>query len=559
MSSDSQNNKQHILGNVVAIASGEGSSEIEQKLAAARRLFSLHEYLLCEQVVQEVLALDPQSSKAKALLELTSIKLSKRKLYRKMVDPQLPSRPLAPPPKLESEVVDTARKPPPRANTSNRKASPPRPTRARAQDGTFPPLTRSDQPSLPVRPEGTGGKPFTPPTISMRERTISAMVELLKDRKKGLGEWKDPRFERGPQEHSGEVAHAPVSDRSEATFSLPTPPALIPEAVPEAKVGSSPEKAEQQSPIERVLQNSLERKSSLRVDFLPGSLAELFEKTADRREEQLSELEKTAQSVETAPLDVIPIPEESPAPLQGGEVLTSPLASHPAVSTSEKEVRQEADRSHLIIKPSVNIQGSTAPVSPTSQEPITRFVHLPDVDVFDRITPAREAPAHEFIQRKLEQRSEEIQNSGIKSVSIAKIKKYLYKEQYDLCSQELEKIRELFPQSAEIREFAENTSRRLVELKAIKNFEVRAKELMRSAVSFYQEGRFADALDAARQVLQVNPNHTQAREFVEFVQRRINSERKKEVEAPPVTYCKTCGTSVDSSSQFCHHCGKRLL
>ena len=87
MSSDSQNSKQDFHGNVVPIRSGEDGTETERKLAAARRLFSLHEYRLCEQAVQEVLAIDPYNSKARALLELTSIKLSKRKLYKKMVDP----------------------------------------------------------------------------------------------------------------------------------------------------------------------------------------------------------------------------------------------------------------------------------------------------------------------------------------------------------------------------------------------------------------------------------------------------------------------------------------
>ena len=109
-------------------------------------------------------------------------------------------------------------------------------------------------------------------------------------------------------------------------------------------------------------------------------------------------------------------------------------------------------------------------------------------------TPSHETPPHEFIDRKLEQRSEEIRNSEIKAVSISLIKKYLYQEQYELCSQELERIRGLFPQNAEIQALAENTSRRLVDLKAMKSFEGQAKELMRSAVSFYQAGKFLEAL-----------------------------------------------------------------
>ncbi|MGH9962397.1 MAG: zinc-ribbon domain-containing protein [Pyrinomonadaceae bacterium] len=26
-----------------------------------------------------------------------------------------------------------------------------------------------------------------------------------------------------------------------------------------------------------------------------------------------------------------------------------------------------------------------------------------------------------------------------------------------------------------------------------------------------------------------------------------------------VRYCKSCGTTVDAVSQFCYHCGKRLM
>ena len=54
-------------------------AEIEEKLIEARRLFSLRDYLGCEKVVSEILSKDPQNSKAKALLDLTTIKLSNAK------------------------------------------------------------------------------------------------------------------------------------------------------------------------------------------------------------------------------------------------------------------------------------------------------------------------------------------------------------------------------------------------------------------------------------------------------------------------------------------------
>jgi hypothetical protein len=213
--------------------------------------------------------------------------------------------------------------------------------------------------------------------------------------------------------------------------------------------------------------------------------------------------------------------------------------------------------------PVVDIPGkterSTRPHLQSPHDPKQRVIQLPDVNVFERIAPIQKALPSELIERKVEQRSEEIINSEVQAVSIAQIKKYLYQEEYDLCAQELVRIRRMFPESAEIQAFAENTSRRLAELKAIKNFESRAKELMRTAVSFYQEGKLGDALKTAQKVLQVNPNHTQAREFIEFVERRVNSDRKKNVEENPKRYCRACGTPVDPSSQFCHHCGKRLV
>ena len=46
--------------------------------------------------------------------------------------------------------------------------------------------------------------------------------------------------------------------------------------------------------------------------------------------------------------------------------------------------------------------------------------------------------------------------------------------------------------------------------------------------------------------------------YYDRTKRQAYNERKKKLEESPKKYCKTCGTIVDSSSQFCHHCGKRL-
>jgi hypothetical protein len=76
--------------NVVALHRAEFVASIDKKLSEARRFFSLHDYASCAELVQQVLAADPQNSKAKALLELSSIKLSKRRLYKKIADPDTP-------------------------------------------------------------------------------------------------------------------------------------------------------------------------------------------------------------------------------------------------------------------------------------------------------------------------------------------------------------------------------------------------------------------------------------------------------------------------------------
>ncbi len=90
MPSDPQNKAERPDNNVVALHRAEFVASIDKKLSEARRFFSLRDYAACAELVQEVLAADPQNSKAKALLELSSIKLSKRRLYKKIADPDPP-------------------------------------------------------------------------------------------------------------------------------------------------------------------------------------------------------------------------------------------------------------------------------------------------------------------------------------------------------------------------------------------------------------------------------------------------------------------------------------
>ena len=88
MPSDPQNKAERPDSNVVALHRVEFVASIEKKLSEARRFFSLHDYRSCEELVLEVLTVAPQNSKARALLDLSSIKLSKRKLYKKIAEPQ---------------------------------------------------------------------------------------------------------------------------------------------------------------------------------------------------------------------------------------------------------------------------------------------------------------------------------------------------------------------------------------------------------------------------------------------------------------------------------------
>ena len=90
MPSDPQNKAARPDNNVVALHRAEFVASLEKKLAEARRFFSLHDYTSCVELVQEVLAADPQNPKAKALLDLSAIKLSKRKLYKTIAGTQPP-------------------------------------------------------------------------------------------------------------------------------------------------------------------------------------------------------------------------------------------------------------------------------------------------------------------------------------------------------------------------------------------------------------------------------------------------------------------------------------
>jgi hypothetical protein len=492
MASDSHNKIPNRSDNVVSLSRHEFVANIERKLTDARRLFSLHDYGACEEIVLEVLAVDPSNTRARALLELASVKLSKKKLYQKMVDPKdapSPSLPASAPESPAPSVQDVSPAAPAANLHFSSEVSP---------EEREAPIRRPSREDSHRRPPlvQTEGPPDT-----MRERTISALVELLKQRDRAPEDWR----QRNPAK----------SQRGTETASELSPEHRIDYPSPEAPI------------VPKIGTNSTSRhgpaKPSMpaKGDFLSGPSAEL-----------LDESQGPSRSIS----------ETAPAPTSTDKA-SSGFPTDPFDPTAtETNIKISADR----VAPS-----QVAPFSP-------KVVHLPDVRLFEQVETPHKVGPKEPVEQTLKQRSDEFRNSEIKTVSVAQIKKHLYQEEYELCARELEQIRRLFPRNAEIQAFVENTSKRLTELQRIKAFESQAKDLMASAVAFYQEGKLEEALIAAHEVLRVNPNYLQAREFVTFVERRQTKEQRREYLIERVRYCKACGTTVDAISQFCCRCGKRL-
>jgi hypothetical protein len=491
MASDSQN-KIPKPDNVVSLNRHELVADVDEKLAEARRLYSLHDYRASEDLVQAVLRVDPQNSKAKALLELTSIKLSRRKLYKKMVDaaPVSSKAPAEAPANAagsEGSGADVSASPAktPPLSSSSVDSSPPKP----------PETAKASPPSRKRRPATPAPNPAAE-VDTMRERTISALVELLKHKDKRIEDWKDPRFTDSSQP---ETAAEPESQQ-----------AFPSAALPEADSGTP----------------------------LPNSSGAESARMAERETGVPSNLP-----------DLSPQPEPAlPAP-------TNPALFEPVPAPSASAAFDTAQN-----PPSQDVAPKQPPAGPSTQAQLEEaskpVIRLPDVRLFENITSPQPVGHKEAVQG-IEQQSKEISSSEIKKVSIAQVKKYLYQEEYELCSLELERIRTLFPNSRDIQAFVSNTSLRLVELQRKKTFEEQAKDLMASAVAFYKEGKLGEALVAAQGILRVNPDHAQAKEFVGFVGRRQHKE-KKELTAEAERFCTACSSKVDAASHFCPHCGTRL-
>ncbi len=428
MPSDSGQHGRDRKNKVIPLGRHALVAEIEEKLLEARRFFSLHHYRDCERFVREVLKKDPQNSKAKALLDLTVIKLSAGKPLRRTEAPASPE-----PPAVSSSVSGAGEEIAPAvegpaetapANSSAREEA----EEDRRSSTSSSSVSRKTSPSLDaVSPELSSQKD------SLRERTISALVELFQSKEKSLANWRDPRFQEAEQEQL--PAEKPVAEvklrrgRREGKTAHPKPSPLVESA---------------------------------------GS-------------------QKASESLPTPPEAVPSLPPRPKFP---------------------------------------------APTPPANYQ--------------------------QLVARKFEERSEDLRKSEIKTVTIAQIKKYLYQEEYELCAQELENIRMLFPENEEIQIFVENTFRRLTELQRIKNLELQAKELMGRATRFYQEGKLPESLNTANEILRVLPNHQQAKDFVAFVNKRFEKERKKTVSGEKTRYCWYCGVAVDRISRFCFHCGQPL-
>jgi hypothetical protein len=553
MPSDPQNKAERPDSNVVALHRAEFVASLEKKLSEARRFFSLHDYASCVGLVQEVLAADPQNSKAKALLELSSIKLSKRRLYKKIAEADtsglLPSGPdsrgtLS----IASPTIDFID---PQQALEN----------SRIEPDPVEPISSSiviEPP--PPRRRGVPDPSHGLPQDSIRERTISALVDLLKNKESTIQDWKG---DAQPSALSPMPASPSALQREPAT-----PVAAEGQSASVPSVRSS-QSALQPSPLQR-------RPPALKGnrDFLPGSLDDLFEvepekPTAPRRAEPqppVAPIGVTPPKDVATPAALNPLPDKPaettkvpqdarPVPQIRTPKLPEVSLPHPPVVSQPPVAKNEPPKIPPVTPP---VTPRTAPPATPPSPPIPHVIQLPDVRIFDQITEPRPLGYQKDVERKIEQRSEDLKNSEIQAGAIAQIKKYLYQEEYDLCARDLARIRDLFPKNAEIQAFVENTSKRLVELQRIKKFEVQARDLMASAVAFYQEGKREEALIAVREILRVNPNHVQAREFVSFVERHQGKDRKKQPTLQKVRACRSCGSEVDAVSQFCYHCGKRL-
>jgi hypothetical protein len=527
MGDDSQNNKRSSAERAASISRRDFVADTERKLSQARRLFSLGDFLACEVLLRQILETDRLNTKAKALNELTAIKLHRRKLYKKLVDPR-PSR-------TSPSLSDSAQTAEERIEPN---LSPETQSHSTGVDGAKSFAFHSDEAS-----DLTGGSGQDPPsagiaapqTDTMRERTIAALVQLFNEKEKKIEDWRVPKFNAAPVEvpeavDAGSEASTDLAKEDAASLAIPWP------SLASSQGGQEFEK-ESRAPSE--IDSRRDESAATKQQQDPHALAAkpLAQSTIPLPSPEIVE---EIQQLKHGPLD------QTETDILRG--MAPGLNKGPLAE--EKAKRPQ----------STGTSPGTVPHFPEGREPevnAAKVIQLPKVSPFEQITSPRKVDKR-LVERKLDERSEELKNSEIKTVSIAQIKRYLYKEEYELCARELESIRKRFPENEEIQAFVENTSKRLSELQRAKGFEALAKELMLSASFHYQEGKFPEALIATKEVLRVIPQHQQARQFAEMVQKRIEKEKRKALKVSKVRYCWACGVAVDFISHYCHHCGHRL-
>jgi hypothetical protein len=525
MGNDSQNKKRTAAERAASLRRRDSVPDTERKLSEARRLFSLRDFVACDALLLQVLETDPLNSQAKALNELTAIKLQKRKLYNKLVDPRSPGK--SQPSSISRQIAEGPLADP---NVSSQVHSPLTAAKAISQaDEVL--QSEADETSGMAVDDGPSMEASVSKTDTMRERTIAALVQLFKEKEKKLEEWRDPRFNATPPEtleaaDSGDETSADLGDEDMASLAISW--------------------------------QSLEGSQEIRK-----------QQNDSKVQPQMEQLDTPLPATKPQTQPAIPLPSleivEEIRQLKHEPVIQA--ETEPLRKSEERPLTPKIDK----VQPLVERKGKGLESSSSSQTQLphfpedrdpefrpTKVIRLPKVGPFEQITSPKRVDYKRLMERKLEERSEDLKNSELKTVTIAQIKKYLYKEEYELCARELENIQKRFPDNEEIQAFVENTSKRLSELQRLKGFEMLAKELMLSASFHYQQGKLPEALIATNEVLRVMPEHTQARQFAELVEKRLEKERKKALSVDKVRYCWACGVAVDSISHYCHHCGHRL-
>jgi hypothetical protein len=99
----------------------------------------------------------------------------------------------------------------------------------------------------------------------------------------------------------------------------------------------------------------------------------------------------------------------------------SPAASAVGVATRRSQTK-ETLKSPLVTPPV-----GPRPAAPQSP-PVPNVVQLPDIRIFDQITEPRPLGYQKEVERKVEQRSEELRTRRSRTGAIAQIKKYLYQK-----------------------------------------------------------------------------------------------------------------------------------